>query len=123
MSSSQFPGIPATEQEANDVLQKLMTESTRVQLLFFTSSNVWSGAQGKLLRFKDGRVGLKQGEGFSAFTLIFDPRKAIARVWADAKLFPVPAHLADAGAPSVESALCFIFPDKSMIGVFELADI
>lgn len=102
-----------------------MTESTTVQAIYASAAGrVWVATQGVVKVVADGRFGVIRGAGFDASSILFDPAKALTRKWGDARAFqsapPQPQHLKEAGAPSLASALCFLFSDGASIALFEL---
>jgi hypothetical protein len=124
MSSSPGTGADLTPQEFMDILHKLITESTNVQAMFFSSpGNIWATTQGPVKVSPDGRFGVIQGAGFSTSSILFNPSAAVIRKWGDVRSFrtTMPPHLLEAGAPSFVSALCCVFADGSQLALFEIA--
>ena len=108
------PGTAAdiSAQDANDLLQKLITESANVQAVFWGRGDVSS-------RPVDGVVQITEGKGLDSASLSFGLRDVIKFKYADNRAFPsadVP------GVPRRLSALIFVYPDDTQVALFELAD-
>ncbi len=114
--SSPGSGSDITEQEANDLLHKLITESTKVQVVFSAVGGISAIMQGAPKLLPDGTVCIAGGTDFSSPQVIFDPRLAVSRKYGDRRAFSrPPRHLEERGAPSLESALFFGFKDGSQL--------
>ncbi len=75
------------------------------------------------LLHSDGKVCVAASWEFCSPQFIFSPRLAVSRKYADKRAFPPPSRrLEEAGAPSVESGLCFVFEDGSQLVLFEIGD-
>jgi hypothetical protein len=112
-------GSSISRQEAIDLLSKLVTEKTKVQAIFVGISLLGAGLIGIIFPDEDGTVSVKSDLERDGPFLRFDPRAATSfrygdnRVFRDAKI--------TSPSPNVASALAFIFPDKTLITLFEIA--
>jgi hypothetical protein len=115
------PGTAAdiSAQDANDLLQKLITESANVQAVFWGRGDVSVTVRGFASRPVDGVVQITEGKGLDSASLSFGLRDVIKFKYADNRAFPsadVP------GVPRRLSALIFVYPDDTQVALFELAD-
>ncbi len=121
--SSGGTGSEIEADDANDLLHKLITESTKVQVAFVSMGGISLFMQGVLKAHSDGKVCVAASWEFCSPQFIFSPRLAVSRKYADKRAFPPPSRrLEEAGAPSVESGLCFVFEDGSQLVLFEIGD-
>jgi hypothetical protein len=117
-------GADISAQDANDLLHKLITESTKVQAAFagvipglaFSLSGVLKVSPDK------GLVWVTAG-GLTGPHFSFDPSQATLRKYGDLRAFPQTSD-ADraAGAPRFTSALVFVFGDTSQLSLFAIED-
>ena len=113
-------GSLISRQEANDLLSKLITEGTKVQAIFVGISLLGAGLIGIIFPDDDGTVSVKSDLERDGPFLRFDPGAATSFRYGDNRAFR------DAKMPSqfpsaVASALAFIFPDNTLISLFEIA--
>ncbi len=112
-------GSEISRQEANDLLNKLVTEKTKVQAIFAGISSLGAGLIGFPFSPGDGLVLVKSDLEPDGPFLCFNPGAATSFRYGDNRSLP------DAKVTSqslrIESALAFIFPDKTLISLFEIA--
>jgi hypothetical protein len=122
--SSQGTGADISAQDANDLLHKLITESTKVQAAFagvipglaFILSGVLKVSPDK------GLVWVTADDELTGSHISFDPAQAVSRKYGDLRAFPQTTEAAQAaGAPHFTSALVFVFGDTSQLSLFEIA--
>jgi hypothetical protein len=122
--SSRGTGTDLSAEEANDLLHKLITESTKVQAAFagvipglaFILTGVLKVTPDK------GLVWVTAGGGPTGPHIAFDPSQAVIRKYADLRAFPQTTEAQSAaGAPRFASALVFVFGDTSQLSLFEIA--
>jgi hypothetical protein len=115
--SSRGKGSDITPQDASDLLHKLATEFTKVAAVVTATSNVRSHVCGTIKFAEDGGVWVIDERQSPASLISFDPRLAERRTYGDSRTLsrpPAPTM------PSLESAICFLFPDGITIGLFAL---
>jgi hypothetical protein len=119
--SSQGSGADISEQEADDLLHKLITESTKVQAAFAGAIAGLAFLLTGILKVSPGLVWVTAGDTLAAPHISFDPAQAVERKYADLRAFPGATDtLVAAGAPRFASALVFVFPDRSQLSLFEI---
>jgi hypothetical protein len=117
--SSQGTGSPITQEEANDLLHKLITESTKVQAVFVSGSGVTATVPGLLKRRPEGDFVVFEREEPGTPMFIFNPSLATSLRYGDNRAFssrPPTASL------RFTSALIFVLPDGSQVALFEIAE-
>jgi hypothetical protein len=122
--SSRGTGADISTQEANDLLHKLITESTKVQAAFGGVIPGLSFILGGALKISPdkGPVWVTAG-GLAGPHISFDPSQAVSRKYGDLRAFPQTADAAvAAGAPRLVSAVVFVFGDTSQLSLFEIAE-
>jgi hypothetical protein len=103
--------------EAADLLHKLRTESTRVQVLFNGRGGLALGVTGLVLPGPFGLVVVKPSEDAEDPFFIFNPQIATSFKYADNCALP-PSTVP--GALRLLSSLTFIYSDQSKITIFEI---
>ena len=107
-----------SRQEASDLLHKLVTEKTKVQVVFVGISSLGAGLIGFLFPQADGTLLAKSDLEPDGPFLQFDPGAAASFRYGDHRA------LAQAKVTSqavrVASALVFIYPDKTLISLLEI---
>jgi len=109
-----------TGQEGIDLLNKLITESKRVEVFVVSASGLTCSMRGMPRIGPDGRVWL--GGGVGEPHLAFAPSAAVAARYGDERLAEKFPDFADRFREHFVSALMFRFSDNSVVGLFELAD-
>ena len=117
--SSRGTGADITLGEANDLLHKLITESTKVQVVFASGPGVVATVAGVLKLVPDGSVCVTERNEVGTPLIIFKPEAASSRTYGDNRAFPGKTF---PGGPFLSSALVFIFRDGSQIALFEMAE-
>jgi hypothetical protein len=117
--SSPGTGAEITAQDADDLLHKLMTESTKVRAVFISGSGVIATVAGLLKKFPSGGLAVEERPVMGGPLIIFNPALAISRRYGDDRAFPA---LLPMLGPRLNSALVFVLPDGSQLALFELAD-
>jgi hypothetical protein len=117
--SSQGTGSPITQEEANDLLHKLITESTKVQAVFVSGSGVTATVPGRLKSRPEGNFAVFEREEPGTPMFIFNPSFATSRRYGDNRAFSNPPPNA---SPRFTSALIFILPDGSQVALFAIAE-
>jgi hypothetical protein len=111
-------GSVISREEANDLLNKLVTEKTKVQAIFAGISSLGAGLIGFLFPCGDGTIVVRGDlEGDGPF-LCFDPRAAVFFKYGDTRALP--GAKVTSQSLRVASALAFIYPDKTLISLFEI---
>jgi hypothetical protein len=121
MDSAPSPS-PMTPQEASDLLHKFITESINVHVMFFApASDVRLFIRGFVEALPDGTFRLAQDKDPASPRVFFDPRRSSGARYGDGRAF--------AGTPpegffkkDFSSALIFLFPDGSVLVLFEVSD-
>lgn len=117
--SSPGTGADISPEDARDLLQKMISESTRVQGVSRGTNSITAGVIGVLVAGPDGTLMVKPGSELADPFLIFDPRLATSFKYGDRRAFPPTTPLP--GAPIFDSALSLIYPDQSIVVLFEIA--
>ena len=102
-----------SRQDANDLLQRLITESLKVQAMFWGRGSVTAALQGFVSRPTDGLVMVREGETPTAPSLCFGLAEVETFKYGDSRAFPA--------VPRFASALCFAYPDGAQVALFEIA--
>jgi len=120
--SSPGTGADITALEAHDLLNKWMTESTKVQAALSTPLGLVACVMGVLLPLPGGIVGVAASPLPPLTTFVgFNPALAVRRKYGDTRAFPADKTRDVPGAPKLLSALNFVFADDSQITLFEVA--
>ncbi len=117
-------GADLTAQEANDLLHKLITESTKLQAVLSVGGcpRLIATVTGVARVGPDNTVLVVEREGeVGTPHITFDPSLAVVRKYADTRGFPAPGATIF-GAPRLSSVLCFVFADRSQLALFEVAE-
>lgn len=109
-------GSDISEQDANDLLHKLITESTKV-IAAFNGAAVTAAVAGLVRLDPEGRVWITSAPHLPADCICFDPSRAVRRVYGDDRAFPGPPS-----GLAIKSALSFDFPDGSRMALFEMTE-
>jgi len=113
------PGVEAniSVSEAADLLHKLRTESTKLQVLFHGRGGLAAGVTGCVLPGPLGLVVVKPSEDVEDPFFIFNPQAATSFKYADnSGLRPSTIP----GALRFLSSLTFLYPDQSQVTIFEI---
>jgi hypothetical protein len=116
MASSQLGNVDdLTVPESIVLLHRLSTESTKVQLMFTSSSGVLFTAQGTLKSLEGGQFGVAREDGSSS--LQFNPSLAVTRKFGDSRALRLTTfpRLVKPGELTLTSALLFAFSDGSKL--------
>jgi hypothetical protein len=118
MASSAGGTSDISRQEASDLLHKLVTEKTQVQVTFVGKSSLVVGLIGFLFPTEDGTILAKSDLEPDGPFLRFDPRAAVSFRYGDHRAL----HGAKVTFQGVKaaSALVFIYPDKTLISLAEI---
>jgi hypothetical protein len=106
-------------QDANDLLSKFITESTKLQVVFRTSNNISAGLHGILGAASPTMLVAKPNNLPDAPFLVFTPGTAVGFRYAAGRAIP------DAPLPPgfrITSGLVLTYPDSSQIYLLELAN-
>ena len=119
--SSEGVGSPISEQDAMDLLHKLITESTKVVALFTsTEGRVRASLEGIIRLAPDGTCWVVEQPDKRGPMICFDPALFVIRKYGDSRL------MSDGGDTPFglrfRSALTFAFEGGSTLALFELAD-
>ncbi len=119
--SSEGVGSPISQQDAIDLLHKLITESTKVVALFTsTEGRVRASLEGVISCAPDGTFWVVEQADKRGPMICFDPSLFVIRKYGDARL------MTDGGDTSFgmrfRSALTFAFEGGSTLALFEVAD-
>ena len=117
--SSQGTGTDISAQDANDLLQKLITESTKVQAMFVGRGSVTAAIQGFVSWQPGDIVQITERLSITSPSLAFGLKDVAAFKYGDNRAFPGASPLP--GTPRLSSALCFVYPDGSQVALFEIA--
>jgi hypothetical protein len=117
--SSQGTGSDITRQDANDLLQRLITETIKVQAVFMGRGSVAAKTIGFVNRPENDVIGVTEGKVVTDSSLSFGLTEVVGFKYGDSRslpgLTPIP------GAPLFASALCFVYPDGAQVILFEIA--
>jgi hypothetical protein len=115
-------GSDISPQEAHDLLNKWMNESTKVQGLLVTSNGFRAQTLGTVIPSPNGGVSVVLDRKPPLTTFFeFKPGLASQLKYGDTRAFPAGLIEEVAGAPTFASALTFVFPDGSVVALFEIA--
>ena len=111
-------GSDISREEANDLLNKLVTEKIKVQAIFTGISSLGAGIIGFLFPCGDGTIVVRGDLERDGPFLCFDPRAAVLFKYGDTRALP--SAKVTSQSLSVASALAFIYPDQTLITLFEI---
>ena len=111
-------GSDISRQEASDLLNKFVTEKTKVQAVFVGISSLGAGLIGLLYAFEDGTVVVKNNLEVDGPFLRFDPGAAVSFRYGDNRALP--NAKVTSRSLSVPSALAFIYPDQTLVSLSEI---
>ena len=119
--SSEGTGSPISQQDAMDLLHKLITESTKVMALFTsTEGRVRASLEGIIRLGPDGTLWVVEQADKIGPMICFDPSLFVVRKYGDAR------SMSDKGdtpfGMRFRSALSFVFEGGSTLALFEVAD-
>ena len=116
-------GVEITQQEAHDLLHRLMTESIKVEAVLAVRSvpSLRAYVIGTLAVLPDQAFVIAGSFGVGAPIISFDPTSATRLKYGDARAFHAATTQEIPGAPRQLSAICFLFPDDSQITLYEIA--
>jgi hypothetical protein len=106
-----------TRQDANDLLQKFISERIRVQAVFVGRGSVSASTAGFVKRREDGMVGVSEGN-VNDPCICFGLTDVSCFKYGDNRIFAERSNLP--GAPHFASALLFVYPDGTQIALFEI---
>ena len=105
--------------EADDLLQRLISESIKVLAVFMGRGSVTTAITGFVSRLPNDMVGVTEGKTVSDSSLTFSLTDVSGFKYGDRRAFP---HLTSPpGAPRLISVLCFVYPDGAQVVLFEIA--
>jgi hypothetical protein len=110
---------PISAQDAKDLLNKFITEHTKLQVLLRTSNNNCSGLHGILGAASPTLLVAKPGDSPGAPFLSFTPGAAASFAYAAGRAIP------DTTLPQdirFTSGLVLIYPDSSQVYLLEIAE-
>jgi hypothetical protein len=107
-----------TEQEAQNLLEKLIAESTRVQAALAIEPGLSASVVGTLRKASNGTIWILASADVDAPHIAFDPASAAQRKYGDRRAFPANAPR----MPQICSALVFIFESSTQVALFEITD-
>jgi hypothetical protein len=118
-----MPSSDLSQQEFNDLLLKLITESTKVQAMFsHPSVGVRAIMSGSITIAPFGGLWVVERPGDSmGSTLTFDPSMAVVRKYGDERSID-DAELFGSFQQHFSSALSFAFADESSFIIFEIKE-
>jgi hypothetical protein len=115
--SSQGTASDISRQEADDLLHKLITESTKVQAVFTGRGAVAAMVTGLVSRLGEGIILVTEGKFGTDPSFCFGTRDVSHFRYGDSRAFtggsPLPPIL------RFTSALCFTYPDGASVVLFE----
>ena len=114
----QGTGSDITRQDANDLLQRLITEAIKVQAVFIGRS-VAAKTIGVASRPENDVIGVTEGKVATDSSLSFGLTEVVGFKYGDSRSFP--GLTPKPGAPRFASALCFVYPDGAQVILFEIA--
>lgn len=119
--SSKGTAADISAQEANDLLQKLITESTRVKAVFVGRGLVGAIVHGFVSRRSDDVIWVTESLPPVAAdnSIRFGLRDVAMFKYGDSRAFPDAPSMPD--TPALSSALLFVYPDGAQLGLFEMA--
>jgi len=121
--SSPGAGADISPQEAYDLLNKWMTESTKVQGFLVTANGCRASVLGTVIPLPEGGIGVVLDRNPPLTTFFeFKPGLAARLKYGDARIFPTDQISEIPGAPTLSSSLGFVFPDDSVVTLFEIVD-
>ncbi len=114
----QGTGSDITRQDANDLLQRLISEAIKVEAIFIGRGSVAANTIGVVSRSENDVIGVTEGKAATDSSLSFGLTEVVSFKYGDSRSFPgltpIPA------APSFVSALCFLYPDGAQVILFEI---
>jgi hypothetical protein len=114
-------GADISRKEAEDLLHKLITESIKVQAVFHGRGGVGAALCGFVSRPAPDTILVTEGGGVTAPSLFFGLNDVAGFKYGDDRVFPgAKPRLPE--APRLNSALAFVYPDGTQIGLFEIAE-
>jgi hypothetical protein len=116
--SSSGTASDITAQDASDLLHKLITESTKVQVAFRSAMGVVATLAGVITVAHEGQFCIQGRDEVPPSLVMFTPSLASVYKYGDHRAF-TPDTLAI--GPSFASALTFVFADNSTLTLFEIA--
>jgi hypothetical protein len=116
-------GSDISPQDARDLLNKWMNESTKVQGLLVASNGFRAQVLGTVFPFPNGAVSVVLDRKPPLTTFFeFKPGLAAQLRYGDDRAFPAGLTEEVAGAPTLSSTLTFTFSDGSVVALFEVVD-
>lgn len=109
---------PISRQDARDLLHKLITESTKVQLVLSSTWGTSAVIAGRLAAFREGKLCVRDGDEQRSPLVMFDFANAASFTYGDNRAF---SGETVAGGPFLSSALTLVFPDGLTLTLFEIA--
>ncbi|HEY6348389.1 MAG TPA: hypothetical protein VI636_03165 [Candidatus Angelobacter sp.] len=116
--SSEGTGADISPQEADDLLHKFITESTKVMAMFVSGAGVTASVVGLIKTSSDGDCFIRERPEVGTPLIAFNPSRAVSRKYGDTRAFPAPS------VPGMRfaSALVFVLPDGSQLAIFEVVE-
>jgi hypothetical protein len=118
-----MPSASLSPQEANDLLHKLVTESTRVQGAFVSPVSVYAIVWGVIRVSSTGLLNIVEREDDTTSPILcFDPSRAVWRKYVDERSVKENPAVAEFFEQHFSSAVTLAFEDGSLIALLEFAD-
>jgi hypothetical protein len=115
----QGTGSDITRQDANDLLQRLITEAIKVEAIFIGRGSVAAKTIGVVSRPENDVIGVTEGKVATDSSLSFGLTEVVGFKYGDSRSFP--GLTPKPGAPRFASALCCVYPDGAQVILFEIA--
>lgn len=116
---SKGSGADITRQEADDLLQRLITESIKVRAVFGGLS-VTASTSGAVVRLENGGILVSEGKSATDSSMLFGTSDVAAFTYGDSRSFPSVPRIPE--LPELASVLCFRYPDGTTVALFEIAE-
>ena len=113
--SSQGAGANISAEDAIDLLQRLITESIKIQAMFVGRGSVTAALRGFVSWQSDGVVQITERLDVNSASLCFGIRDVVAFTYGDDRAFGGTVI-----GPRLTSGLCFLYPDGAQVALFEM---
>jgi len=111
-------GSDISRQVADDLLSKLINESTKVQAMLVGRGGVAASLKGTVTSPQPGTVLVSERKSATDASLSFGLDDVSIFKYADSRAFPASSGIP--GTPNLKSVLLFAYPDGVQIGLFEI---
>jgi hypothetical protein len=119
MDSSGGTASDISRREANDLLHKLITESIKLQAVFWGRGGVLVTLIGTATTPQPDTVLISERRSPTDASLLFGLKDVSAFKYGDNRAFPGVSGIP--GTPRLASALCLVYPDNTQVVLFEIA--